>query len=196
MLKTIQHVYPASTPNIYLFTENYVGHWHKYWNGNKLQCWKRHATRNTSAAKIRVFVSSHLILYFEYENFNTSVNCLGSGMTKLHTKFGQNWTNGSKVIKVLVKFKMAAGGHLGLRISGSWRRLSLSGEEQMPVIKFGANRMNRSEVIAFLSVFPVSSAAILDFAKWHFWPIRCLGGVKTKLHAKFGENRTNGSKVI
>jgi hypothetical protein len=50
-------------------------------------------------------------------------------MTKLHTKFGQNWTNGSKVIKVFVKFKMAAGGHPGLRISGFRDGRSLSGEE-------------------------------------------------------------------
>jgi hypothetical protein len=33
---------------------------------------------------------------------------------KLRAKFGQIRTNGSKVIKVFVKYKMAAGGHLGL----------------------------------------------------------------------------------
>jgi hypothetical protein len=33
---------------------------------------------------------------------------------KLRAKFGDNRINGSKVIKVFVKFKMAAGGHLGL----------------------------------------------------------------------------------
>jgi hypothetical protein len=36
---------------------------------------------------------------------------------KLYAKFGENRANGSKVIKVFVKFKMAAGSHLGLRVS-------------------------------------------------------------------------------
>jgi len=55
--------------------------------------------------------------------------CLGGVRTKLHAKFGDNRTYGSKVIKVLVKSNMAAGGHLGLWISGFWARRSLSGKE-------------------------------------------------------------------
>ena len=37
--------------------------------------------------------------------------------TKLHAKFGENRTNGLGVIQVFINFKLAAGGHLGLRIS-------------------------------------------------------------------------------
>jgi hypothetical protein len=33
-------------------------------------------------------------------------------------KFGENQTKSSEVINVFVKFKMAVGGHFGLRISG------------------------------------------------------------------------------
>jgi len=44
---------------------------------------------------------------------------MSSGVkAKLHTEFGENRTNTSKVINVFVTFRMAAGGHLGLCISG------------------------------------------------------------------------------
>ena len=42
--------------------------------------------------------------------------CLGCVKTKLHDKFGENRTNGLGVIQAFVNFKMAADGHLGLRI--------------------------------------------------------------------------------
>ena len=86
-------------------------------------------------------------------------------MMKHHVKFGENPMNSSKVIKVLVKFKMVAGCHLGSRISGFRDGRSLLEEVKMLKTKFGANRMNRSEIIPFSSIFPVSSAAILDFEK-------------------------------
>ena len=60
--------------------------------------------------------SSAAILDFEKWRF-WHLRCLGDVKTKLRTKFGENRTNGSGVIQVFVNFKMAAGGHLGLRIS-------------------------------------------------------------------------------
>ena len=57
--------------------------------------------------------SSAAILDFEKWRFRP-VRCLGGVRAKLCAKFGENRTNGSGVIQVLVNFKMAAGGHLGL----------------------------------------------------------------------------------
>ena len=61
------------------------------------------------------FVGRHL--GFWKVTFLTPPVLLGGVETKLHVKFGENRTNGSKVIKVFVKFKMAAGGHLVFQIS-------------------------------------------------------------------------------
>ena len=82
---------------------------------------------------------------------------------KLCAKFGENRTNGSGVTHVFVNFYMAAGGHLGLRISTFWdHRLVLV---RSGCTKFGAYRTNRFEVIQVLVTFSFSSAAILDFEK-------------------------------
>jgi hypothetical protein len=54
--------------------------------------------------------SSAVILTMTFLPFQ----CLGAANVKLHAKIGENRINGSKVIKVYVKFNMAAGGHLGL----------------------------------------------------------------------------------
>ena len=60
--------------------------------------------------------SSAAIFDFEKWRF-WHFRCQEGFKTKLHAKFGENRTNGSGVIQVFVNFKMAAGGHLGLRIS-------------------------------------------------------------------------------
>ena len=57
-----------------------------------------------------------VILNFEKLRF-WNFRCLSGVKTKLHVKFVENRVNGSGVIKVFVNLKMAAGGHLGLRIS-------------------------------------------------------------------------------
>ena len=74
-------------------------------------------------------------------------------------------TVGSGVIHVLANFNMAAGGHLGLRISTLWNHRLVPGAKRMIRTKFGAHRKNRFEVIQFLVNFSFLSAAILDFEK-------------------------------
>jgi hypothetical protein len=62
---------------------------------------------------------------------------LDGDKTKLHAKFGENRTKGSKVIKVFVKSKMAAGGHFvfsNFTISGNF---FVADVELMLHIKFG-----------------------------------------------------------
>jgi len=84
---------------------------------------------------------------------------------KLCAKFGENWTNGSGVIQVFANFNMAAGGHLGLRISKFWDHRLVPGAKWMIHTKFGACRTNRFVIIQFLVDFGFSSAAILDLEK-------------------------------
>ena len=64
--------------------------------------------------------------------------CLGGAKTKLCAKFGENRTNGSGVIQVFVNFKMAAGGHLGLRILRCSDHSLVPGAKWMIYAKFGA----------------------------------------------------------
>ena len=84
---------------------------------------------------------------------------------KLTAKFGENRTNGLGVIQVFANFNMAAGGHLGLRISTFWDHGFVTGGKWMIHTKLGAYRTNHFEVIQFFSKFHFSSAAILDFEK-------------------------------
>ena len=44
----------------------------------------------------------------------------GMRQAKLRAKFDENRMDGSGFIQVFVNFKMAAGGHLGLRIAKFW----------------------------------------------------------------------------
>jgi len=86
-------------------------------------------------------------------------------MSNLRAKFGENRTNGSRVIQVFANFNMAAGGHVGLCISTCWNHGLVPGPKFMIKTKFCAYRTNRFEVIQFLVNFRFSSAAILDFEK-------------------------------
>ena len=60
--------------------------------------------------------SSAAILNFEKLRL-WHFRCLCSVKAKLHAKFGENRMNGVGLIQVFVNLEMAAGGHLGLRIS-------------------------------------------------------------------------------
>ena len=72
---------------------------------------------------------------------------MGSVKAKLHAKFGEKRMNGVGVIQVFVNFKMAAGGHLGLRILRFWDHRLVQGAEEIINTKFGARMTNRFEVI-------------------------------------------------
>ena len=93
--------------------------------------------------------SSAAILRFEKWRFRP-VRCLGGVKTKRCAKFGENRTNGSGVISVFANYNMAAGGHLGLRISTFWDHRLVPGAKWMTHTKFGAYRTNRFDVIQFL----------------------------------------------
>jgi hypothetical protein len=75
---------------------------YSYCNGNNCRVEK---ARNDKFA-----FSSAVILSMTFLPFG----CLGAVNVKLHAKFGENRINGSEIIRVYVKFNMAAGGHLGL----------------------------------------------------------------------------------
>jgi hypothetical protein len=93
--------------------------------------------RSEVIAFLSVFpVSSVAILDFAKWH-SWPFRCLGGVKTKHHAKFGENRTNGSKVTKVFVKSKMAAGGHFvfsNFTISG---HLFVADVELMLHIKFG-----------------------------------------------------------
>ena len=87
---------------------------------------------------------------------------------KLCAKFGENRTNGLGVNQVFANFNMAAGGHVGFKISTFWDHRLVPDAKRMTLAKCGAYRTNRFEVIQFLVNFSFSSAAILDFEKLRF----------------------------
>ena len=76
------YTYPASTPNIYLFTKN---------------------LRRTSF--LWVFVSGHLGFFLPFQR-------LDGAKVKHDIKFGENRMNGSKVIEIFANFEVATGIHL------------------------------------------------------------------------------------
>ena len=106
--------------------------------------------------------SSAAILDFEKWLFR-HFRCLGTVTAMLHAEFGENRMIGLGVIQDFVNFKMAAGGHLGLRISRFWDNRLVLGAELMLRTKFGAYEPFQSYSI--FSKCQFLSAAILDFAK-------------------------------
>ena len=83
---------------------------------DKCQIWYRTNRFDVIQFSVNFGFLSAAILDFENGGFGTSgfwhFRCLGGVETKLRAKFGENQTNGSGAIQVLVNFKMAAGGVL------------------------------------------------------------------------------------
>ena len=91
------------------------------------------------------------------------IRCLGGDKVKPCAKFGDNRTNGLGVIHVFANFNMAAGGHLGLRISTFWDDSFVLGEKWMIHAKLGAYRTNHFEVIQFFCKFQFFVVGHLGF---------------------------------
>ena len=128
-------LYPASIPQ-YLFTDSLIlsitccgiaiiskGNNCSGENGVKRGIY--HGSQKFAFSTAATGLSWFLMKEIHFWQFH----CIGEVKTKRHAKFGDNRINGSKVIKVFVNFKMAAGGHLGLWISGFWECRPLSYEE-------------------------------------------------------------------
>ena len=80
-------------------------------------------------------------------------------------KFSSNLTNRFEVIQFFANINMAAGSHLGLRISTFLDHRLFPGAKRMIHTKFGAYRTNRFEVIQFLVNFSFFVGGHLGFLK-------------------------------
>jgi len=144
-------------------------------------------------SKFQFFVGGHLgFRKWRFWHFC----CLGGVKAKLHTKFGENRTDGSGVILVFCKFQYGGRRPSWIRNFTILGPQACSGCGVDDTCQFWCIQVEAFRSYSIFSKCQFFVAAIMDLEKWRFWHFRCLGGVKAMLHTKFGENRTDGSGVI